>query len=109
MYIISMIYRCRIIVNDGQPTTFLPATVKQLFQIGVGKLSSREYTRTSKLCDSAVIFVHEDNQRYCGFIEKFVVTSGKVNASVLVLNNVIDRPAPHLLKYSYPLSRYIGY
>ena len=43
MYIISMIYRCRIIVNDGQPTTFLPATVKQLFQIGVGKLSSREY------------------------------------------------------------------
>ena len=44
------IYRCRIIVNnDGQPTIILPATVKQLFQIGVGKLSSREYTRTSKL------------------------------------------------------------
>ena len=53
-----MIYKCSIIVNnDGQPTTFLPATVKQLFQNGVGKLSSREYTKTSKLCDYAVILM----------------------------------------------------
>ena len=77
-YVHIITCRCNVIVNhDGKPTTVLPTEVKQLFKTGVGKLSSKEYSRSSKRCDYSVLFL-QDNQYYCGFIEKFLVASGKV-------------------------------
>uniref|UniRef100_A0A1X7UUT9 Uncharacterized protein n=1 Tax=Amphimedon queenslandica TaxID=400682 RepID=A0A1X7UUT9_AMPQE len=69
--------KCNVIVDhDGKLITVLPTEVKQLFKTGVGNITLREYRRSSKRCDYAV-FVLQDNQYYCGFIEIFLVL-GKV-------------------------------
>ena len=98
--------RCRVVVdNMGMPIGAVPSIVKQLFKHDVGKLSSREYTRSNKIFDFAV-FLFLDNQFYCGLIEKFVV-SGSIRAVVSLLDNNYMELTPHIRKYSQLISRYI--
>ena len=100
-------YRCHVVVDSmGKPTNVVPSVVKQLFKHDVGKLSSREYTRSAKIFDFA-IFLSLDDQFYCGLIEKFVVSSGTITAVVSLLDNSYTELAPHIWKYSQPISRYM--
>ena len=82
--------RCRVTVNDNG----VASTV----------YSSREYTRSQKINDFAVLFSHEENYHY-GLIEKFIVTPQNVIKAVVTVLNGHSNFAPHIRKYRNPISK----
>ena len=103
--VIVMNNRCRVTVNDnGVASTITPSIVKQLCMSKVGTITSREYTRSQKINDFAVLFSHEENYHY-GLIEKFIVTPQNVIKAVVTVLNGHSNFAPHIKKYRNPISK----